>query len=153
LAVGLLNCNSKSGMDLSARDAGTDDRTQSPDAKADATVYKDQGGMWEAPPPPMDAPLVKYDTPPDQGADAQPDAGADAKVDAQVSEAGALDGSQADTKTVSDAVVFKDQGGMWEAPPPPMDARPIVDAPVFKDQGGMWEAPPPPMDAPLGKKD
>lgn len=155
LAVGLLNCNSKSGMELTPKDGGARDGTPSADTASipDAKVFKDQGGMFEAPPPPMDAPLVKYDARPDEGTDAQADAGSDTKRDAQVSEAGAIDGGLADAKIVADALVFKDQGGMMEAPPPPMDARPIVDAIVFKDQGGMMEAPPPPMDAPMGKKD
>ena len=79
--------------------------------------------MFEAPPPPMDAPVVIT---PDAQSDAQPDASADARrdtiSDAGVSEAGALDTGTSDTKPIFDTVVFKDQGGMMEAPPPPMDA-------------------------------
>jgi len=156
LAVGLLNCDSNSGMNLAGKDGSTADSTQATDTKAipDATVFKDQGGMFEAPPPPMDAPVEnKRDAQPDAGADGPADAGTEARSDTQVSEAGVLDTGVADAKPVADAVVFKDQGGMIEAPPPPMDARPIVDTVVFKDQGGMFEAPPPPMDAAIVKKD
>jgi radical SAM superfamily enzyme YgiQ (UPF0313 family) len=155
LAVGLLNCDSNSGKSMSAKDGSAADSTQVTDIKAasDAMIYKDQGGMLEAPPPPMDAPSVKLDTQPDRGPDVQADAGADAKHDADIGEAGTLDSSPADARVVVDAFVYKDQGGMFEAPPPPMDARTIVDAFVFKDQGGAMEAPPPPMDAPMTKKD
>ncbi len=126
LAVGLLNCDSKPQMNRAGKDGGATDSSQSTDTKviSDAKIFKDQGGMIEAPPPPMDAPMIKYDAGADQGADVPPDAGADAKRDTQVSEAGSLDSGLGDGKTVADALVFKDQGGMIEAPPPPMDARP-----------------------------
>ena len=100
-------------MTIAHNDASTRDSVQA-DTKTvpDTTTFKDQGGMFEAPPPPMDAPIIKQD--------AQADAGV--KGDAEVSEAGPLDTGTTDVKTVPDALVFKDQGGMFEAPPPPMDA-------------------------------
>jgi anaerobic magnesium-protoporphyrin IX monomethyl ester cyclase len=123
LAVGLLNCDSKSGL-RSAPDGSTADATQAADTKplADAVAFRDQGGMFEAPPPPMDAPVV----PP-----------RDAGSDGGASEAGSLDAESADARTSADAT----------------DTRAIADAVVFKDQGGMFEAPPPPMDAPVIKRD
>ena len=157
LAVGLLNCDSKTGIKSDPKDGATADSAQAADTRppADATQFKDQGGMFEAPPPPMDArPEVTADAPPDLRPDTLPDATEDAAADARSdagadtmeSEAGALD-----SQAIPDAVDFKDQGGMFEAPPPPMDAKP--DTVVFKDQGGMFEAPPPPMDAPIVKRD
>jgi radical SAM superfamily enzyme YgiQ (UPF0313 family) len=140
LAVGLLNCNSEGGA-KSLSDASTD--TPVADTKSAAETFKDQGGMFEAPPPPMDAPV-------------------EARGDSAISEAGATD-----LKPKND-VLFLDQGGMFEPPPPPMDApvearrdsgvseagvadlKPKNDV-LFLDQGGMFEAPPPPMDAPLKK--
>jgi hypothetical protein len=157
LAVGLMNCNSKSGLKSNLGDGSAADGTQAADTKpiADTATFKDQGGMMEAPPPPMDAPAeVSVDVRPDVQADVRPDvqsdvladAGADIRGDASadvrgdtadsrandagrdtaVSEAGAVDlGTLVDTKAILDTAVFKDQGGMIEAPPPPMDA-PIV---------------------------
>ena len=125
LAVGLLNCDSNTGSKTTTKDGAAGDSTQVADTKsvADSPTFKDQGGMFEAPPPPMDAPVVIT---PDAQSDAQPDASADARrdtiSDAGVSEAGALDTGTSDTKPIFDTVVFKDQGGMMEAPPPPMDA-------------------------------
>ena len=141
LAVGLLNCNSD-GIAINAR------RDASPaDSKkiVDSTTFRDQGGMFEAPPPRLDAPVVSEP-------DAEPDAG--------VSEAGA--GDTLDAKPVSDAAIFRDQGGVFEAPPPPLDAPPErldarldarLDTASFRDQGGVFEAPPPPMDAAIVKRD
>lgn len=143
LAVGLLNCNSKSSLGT-GRDAASDG-PPSADSKKPDDAFKDQGGMFEAPPPPMDA---RLDTTADANPDASPDAGSSDGLDALVREAGVAD--TADGKR--DA--FVDQGGMFEAPPPPMDAKVdrmlVVDA-VFRDQGGMFEAPPPPMSAPAKK--
>ena len=165
--MGLMNCNSSGG---NSTDGSHDGRPV-----ADAPVFRDQGGMYEAPPPPMDAPQV------------QPDA---APADLR-----SPDGSAREAVVSPDARVFIDQGGMYEAPPPPMmdapritpDAQPDAgardvgssvdsgtgadadareagapdardataapdtrpDARVFIDQGGMYEAPPPPMDAPI----
>ena len=172
LAVGLLNCDSKGGLKSNPKDGSAADGTQAADTKpvADTITFKDQGGVMEAPPPPMDAPA---EAPADLRPDSLPDAGTDVRDDAGVSEAGSGDGKLADAR---DAVVFKDQGGVMEAPPPPMDARDAVafldqggvfegppdppmdakavaDAVVFLDQGGMFEAPPPPMDAAIVKKD
>jgi hypothetical protein len=108
--------------DLRNPDGSAREAAVSPDAR----VFIDQGGMYEAPPPPMmDAPRI---TPPD----AQPDAGAkDAGsgvdsgtgADADAGEAGAPDAR--DATVIPDTRVFIDQGGMYEAPPPPMDARPF----------------------------
>jgi anaerobic magnesium-protoporphyrin IX monomethyl ester cyclase len=155
LAVGLLNCDSKTGIKTTGKDGSAAETAQTADSKppADTAAFRDQGGMIEAPPPPMDArPEAAPDAQPDARPDAQPDhpsdvaadSGGDAGADTLVSEAGGRDSQIADA-------VFKDQGGMIEAPPPPMDAK--ADTLTFKDQGGMFEAPPPPMDAPLAKRD
>ena len=111
LAVGLLNCDSSNHP--SAKDGSAADTTQVADTKpaADATVFKDQGGMFEAPPPPMDAPIL----PPPR----------DVGADASGNEAGTLDTGTGDAQPAADAVAFKDQGGMFEAPPPPMAAPPM----------------------------
>jgi radical SAM superfamily enzyme YgiQ (UPF0313 family) len=115
--------------DGSVREAAVAPDGSAPEAAVspDARLFIDQGGMIEAPPPPMmDAPRV---TPPD----AQPDAGArdvgssvdsGTGTDADASEAGASDARDATAipDTRPDARVFIDQGGMIEAPPPPMDA-------------------------------
>ena len=134
LAVGLFNCKSETGLQIT-RDGATD--ATPADTKPAAEKYTDQGGMFEAPPPPMDARM-------EAAADLAPDAGADLRGDGGVSEAGALDGDKADAKPISDGVLYTDQGGMYEAPPPPMDAK--KDTLLYTDQGGMYEAPP---DVPL----
>jgi radical SAM superfamily enzyme YgiQ (UPF0313 family) len=167
LAMGLMNCNSSGG--------NTTDGSRDGKPVADAPVFHDQGGMYEAPPPPMDAPQALP---------------ADAQADLRNP-----DGSAREAAVSPDTRVFVDQGGMYEAPPPPMmdapritppdaqadagakdagsgvdsgtgadadageagapvarDATVIPDTRVFIDQGGMYEAPPPPMDArPLNK--
>jgi hypothetical protein len=161
LAVGLMNCDSKNGLKPN-KDAGGD-ATQAADVKSVEDAFRDQGGMFEAPPPRLDAPAeAARDLPPDLRADAPPDVGADAgrdgTADGTASEAGTLDVGTADARDG-----FVRQDGMFEAPPPPMDARrdtitpaDTVDAgrdAVFLDQGGMFEAPPPPMDATIAKKD
>ena len=110
LAVGLLNCNSKGGLETPADGAVADTKTI-----ADTTAFKDQGGMFEAPPPPMDAPVNR-----------------DAGRDAVAGEASTLDAGTSDTKTIPDTVVFMDQGGMFEAPPPPMDVL-MVKLDALKD--------------------
>ncbi len=143
LAVGLLNCDSTSSLKTSPRDGSAADSAQAADSKPvpDATTFRDQGGMLEAPPPPMDAPKVLVQ-----------DASVDTR-DAGARDAGALDtGTSDDAKLIADAVTFRDQGGVMEAPPPPMDAKPIVDAPVFRDQGGVMEAPAAPMNAESRRK-
>jgi anaerobic magnesium-protoporphyrin IX monomethyl ester cyclase len=167
LAVGLMNCDSQNAV-KSARDAGPD-TTQAADSKpaADTSSFRDQGGMFEAPPPRMDAPFQPGpDLGPDLGSDAGPDAGADAGLadakasDGTTGEAGVPDDGGTDARRDG----FVDQGGMFEAPPPRMDARipgtdtgdappPARDAVAYFDQGGMFEAPPPPMDAAIAKKD
>jgi anaerobic magnesium-protoporphyrin IX monomethyl ester cyclase len=114
LAVGLLNCNSEGGA-KSLSDGSPDSPVA--DTKAPAETYKDQMGMFEAPPPPMDAPL-------EVGRDSSvPDSSV---ADTGVSEAGARDAGASeagvtDLKPKGD-VVFLDQMGMFEAPPPPLDA-------------------------------
>ncbi len=137
LAVGLLNCNSKGGIDASRKDASAADSSPVADTKpnADTSTFKDQGGMFEAPPPPMDAPVqMGTDAQPDIQPDTRPDAGLDRRdadtadgrnvsSDVMTGEAGALDGGNAaDSKAILDTAVFKDQGGMFEAPPSPMNA-------------------------------
>jgi len=143
LAVGLLNCNSSS--DPKSADDGSVADTK---PIADTTVFKDQGGMFEAPPPPMDAfvpqpvdvrpdglPDAQPEAQSDMRSDVRPDAGADSRNtddgspdasevggDTVTGEAGGVDEGTADTKTIPDTIVFMDQGGMFEAPPPPMDA-------------------------------
>ena len=155
LAMGLMNCDSSG----STTDGGSDARVVT-----DTPVFHDQGGMIEAPPPPMDAPRINQ-----------------ADTLAEIRDTG-----RPETTATPDTRVFIDQGGMYEAPPPPMDAprpadtqpdspdagagrdtalgsgedagasetRPAdtrdattaPDARLFIDQGGMIEAPPPPMD-------
>jgi anaerobic magnesium-protoporphyrin IX monomethyl ester cyclase len=137
LAVGLMGCNSEGSLKSNHPDGATRDASPITDSKpvADAFAYKDQGGMFEAPPPPMDAPIVKLDTAvPDATADAGADAGRDAgtAIDGGAREDGGLDADKVDLRPVVDAIVFKDQGGMFEAPPPPMDA-PIVKRDTSKD--------------------
>jgi hypothetical protein len=166
LAMSLMNCDG-SGSEK-GRDGGPDGKTAN-----DTRVFLDQGGMYEAPPPPMDAP----------GKD-QPDASADSRDGG-----GKESGISPDTRT-PDGRAFVDQGGMYEAPPPPMDAPRLdtrsdsasIDSRadteaggeaggdtggsdakssetrdalpytrVFINQDGMYEAPPPPMDAPANK--
>jgi anaerobic magnesium-protoporphyrin IX monomethyl ester cyclase len=176
LAVGLLNCNSKDAL-RTGHDAATDGTQQKADTlpAGDVATYRDQGGMMEAPPPRLDAPNLQQpdvsradlgaDLGPDASSGTKPEVGRDtggdgasdgrrpdlpseAGKDAGVSEAGALDtGRLEDVRPVLDTAVFKDQGGMIEAPPP------RLDAPVFRDQGGMVEAPPPRLDAPIVKTD
>ena len=86
-----------------------------------AETYKDQGGMFEAPPPPMDAPLEAH------GDGSVSEAGAtEVRGDSSVGEAGATEAGVVDLKPKND-ILFLDQGGMFEAPPPPMDA------PIKKD--------------------
>jgi anaerobic magnesium-protoporphyrin IX monomethyl ester cyclase len=136
LAVGLLNCNGKSALPTT-RDGSFTDSAADSKSVADTTAYKDQGGMFEAPPPPMDAPIVPDASVPDG-------VSFDNGIDAG---AGAIDGGAKDATAVADAFAFKDQGGMFEAPPPPADAF------MFRDQGGMFEAPPPPADASLVRRD
>jgi radical SAM superfamily enzyme YgiQ (UPF0313 family) len=140
LAVGLMNCDSKSSLKSNPKDGATDG-TQAADTKpvADTPAFTDQGGMFEAPPPRLDAPIespadLAPDLGPDLALDTSPDASADVRTDtadsrtgdaardAGTSEAGALDVGNKDAKPVVDTVVFMDQGGMFEAPPPPMDA-------------------------------
>jgi anaerobic magnesium-protoporphyrin IX monomethyl ester cyclase len=135
LAVGLLNCNSESG--LKSTPDGATDGLRATDAVSDGR-FTDQGGMFEAPPPPMDA---RPDQATDLAPDLAPDASQEVRNEAGVNEAVALDGDKRDVKQDT----FVDQRGMFEGPPdPPMDARKDV---AFLDQGGMFEAPPPPMDA------
>ena len=129
LAVGLMNCDSKGGLSSKGKDGSASDSATAADTKpvADATVFKDQGGMFEAPPPPMDAPVLGTpDSAPDRQVDLQADAGIDAGIDARLDariDSGISEAGTTDTAPVADAAVFKDQGGMMEAPPPPMDAR------------------------------
>lgn len=121
LAVGLLNCNGKGAL-RTTHDGSASDSSAAADSKgvADATTYKDQGGMFEAPPPPMDAPIVPDASVPDiSSADGSIDTGSDA-------------GATKDATAIADAFVFKDQGGMFEAPPPPADAS-LVRRDVSKD--------------------
>jgi hypothetical protein len=139
LAVGLLNCDS-TGADATRDGATNDARAADTKPIADTAAYTDQGGMFEAPPPRLDAPIVTpADVAPDLGPDLAPDGGADVRTDAADSraadtraadgandageaDAGAIDGGAVDTRPVADAVLFMDQGGMFEAPPPAMDA-------------------------------
>jgi anaerobic magnesium-protoporphyrin IX monomethyl ester cyclase len=158
LAVGLMNCDSKGGLKSNGKDSGSDG-AEAADTRppADTTSFKDQGGMFEAPPPPMDAPVVTTpyaapDRAPDLSQADVADGGADQRSDATTGEAGG-DDTSGDARPVADAVIFLDQIGVMEAPPPPMDARPVTDAVVFRDQGGMFEAPPPAMDATGLKRD
>jgi len=120
LAVGLLNCSSEGGA--KSLSDGSTDTTPVADTKAAAETYKDQAGMFEAPPPPMDAPL---ETRGDSGVSeaGAADAGA---TDSGATEAGTMEAGIADLKPKND-ILFFDQGGMFEAPPPPMDA------PIKKD--------------------
>ena len=101
-------------------DTGRPETTATPDTR----VFIDQGGMYEAPPPPMDAPRI---TPADAQPDS-PDAGTARDTGSRSGdEAGASETRPADTRdatTVPDTRLFIDQGGMIEAPPPPMDTRP-----------------------------
>jgi hypothetical protein len=114
LAVGLLNCNSESGA-KSLSDGSTDSPVA--DTKAPAETYKDQTGMFEAPPPPMDAPLEAR-----RDSSVADSSVADSGVaEAGATEAGFFEAGVADLKPKND-VVFLDQMGMFEAPPPPMDA-------------------------------
>jgi hypothetical protein len=136
LAVGLLNCDSKSGLEA-GRDAGADGNQPKTDTLpiADSPSYKDQGGMFEAPPPRLDAPMVQtFDVLPDVSGDAASDgadgvlsdANKDSAKDTVPGEAGGLDtGATNEVRPILDTAVFKDQGGMIEAPPPRLDA-PIV---------------------------
>jgi anaerobic magnesium-protoporphyrin IX monomethyl ester cyclase len=169
LAVGLMNCDSKSSI-KTTKDAGAD-TTQAADGKPAGDAFRDQGGMFEAPPPRLDAPPeATPDLPPDSGSDSAADVGRDGgsdvkrdgadatSADTTAGEAGTVDVGTADTRDG-----FVDQGGMFEAPPPRLDAKQdtvtladAVDAgkdAVFVDQGGMFEAPPPAMEAASSKKD
>jgi len=78
--------------------------------------------MFEAPPPPMDAPL---ETRGDSGV-SEAGAAAAGATDSGATEAGTMEAGIADLKPKND-ILFFDQGGMFEAPPPPMDA------PIKKD--------------------
>jgi anaerobic magnesium-protoporphyrin IX monomethyl ester cyclase len=142
LAVGLMNCESKSTLQ-SSKDAGAD-AVQAADTKPVAdTTFKDQGGMFEAPPPRLDAPAERTpDLAPDLRADSAPDASADVgrdAADARTGDAGTADGVTGDATTGEAGTL---DGGA-------ADAR----SDGFVDQGGMFEAPPPPMDATIAKKD
>jgi radical SAM superfamily enzyme YgiQ (UPF0313 family) len=97
----------------------------------DARVFLDQGGMFEAPPPPIDAPVV----PP-------ADAARDGKLSGDTRDAGSGDGGDGGAMDGASS-----DGGRAEVG----DAR-SVDTRVFVDQGGMVEAPPPPVDAKPGNK-
>jgi hypothetical protein len=142
LAVGLLNCNSNNAVQP-GRDAAADGNQPKADTLpiADTPTYKDQGGMFEAPPPRLDAPMVqKFDVAPDVGSDDSADA-------ARASDgAGAEAGKDLGRDTGSGEAGSLDTGVVEEV-------RPILDTAVFKDQGGMFEAPPPRMDAPIIKTD
>jgi hypothetical protein len=85
-----------------------------------AACSKNDGGVIEAPPPPMDAGL--------DGSDARSDA------TPPPGDAARPDGTPGDAP-------WQEDGGVIEAPPPP------TDAPTWQEDGGVIEAPPPPTDA------
>jgi hypothetical protein len=133
LAMSMMNCDGTSepapgpldasgARDVSAKldQAGMNEMAPPPvDARKDTRVFLDQGGMFEAPPPPVDAPVVP---PADAARDSNPSGDArEAGVDGGVSDGG--NGDAGDARS-ADTRVFVDQGGMFEAPPPPVDARP-----------------------------
>ena len=94
--------------------------------KPDTRVFVDQGGMIEAPPPPVDANIgVRYDagvvTVDTRGPDLGGDVG-DAQSGEVHGDTQALDQRPADATVPKDTRLFIDQGGMIEAPPPPVDA-------------------------------
>jgi radical SAM superfamily enzyme YgiQ (UPF0313 family) len=148
LAMSMMNCNQSgtsemapSPLDASrARDANPKDQNGMNEmapppvdasTRKDTRVFLDQGGMFEAPPPPVDAPVVPLDaskdtkTTPDTRDSGSIDAGSDGgKVDGGTAD-GSSDGAPNDGGDARkpDARVYVDQGGMFEAPPPPVDAN------------------------------
>ncbi len=123
LAMSMVNCDGNkdeprdASMKLDQRGMNEMAPTPLDAAVEDGRIYLDERGMIEAPPPPVDAPIQTGE---DGGVDATPDASLDARGGMDATPDASLD---AQTDAARDTRTFVDQGGMIEAPPPPVDAR------------------------------
>jgi hypothetical protein len=114
LALGIASCDGGNSSTMGFDDGGTK-RDALP--KTDTPQYRDSPGVFEAPPPPMRDAAEGVDT---------------SVVDTAKADAGTSDvqGNDArlDALVTRDAFVYRDQGGVYEAPPPP-----LLDAAVKRD--------------------